>query len=185
MEIETTYSFTSDSDLTAIEYDSDAEKFVRKECPIYWAVYTITRGETTAQVPAQFDCGDSWCWYFGGGDGDSSEEVAEHFFNTDDPEFIKFLDEILRESEPDTEITLEEKAEYIRDYMLDDDDRLQALADAVLEICPEKGSDWALVQALYYRDGINDVGSFECHLQITAGLEKNQTLQLAQLFLTT
>lgn len=182
MNIETTktrayldYSFENFQENDAITIEEG--EFVYENEPFYYAQYEINGISLTAQ----FDCDDNWSWYNLGGDGDSSEETAKHYFNREDQKFIDFLDGILVESKPDRDITTTQKADYLREYYKNNKN-LFDLADKVKKIVTEKSDDFALVLAFYCRNGLEDSGSFECNMQISAGLSKEQTLALTELF---
>jgi len=179
------YNYTNESDLTEITLEDGEFRYIEE--PIYWSEIELTIGDKTVNISAQFDCGDSWCWYNLGGDGEDSEHTLEHFFpeiKTDSSEFDKLvekLDDILEETRPkNREITTEMKAEYLEEYC-DEEEPFFKKADAIQKIAPEKGYDWALVLAYYIRDGIQSVGDFECYLQINSGLSKEQTLAITEI----
>lgn len=169
-------SFKSKSDNVCIRYEDG--KFT-KEDGIYWAEFKFEiPDQTIIEIVAQFDCGDCWCWYNLGGDGECSDTTAEHFFNRDDTEFVEWLEFLLGESYPDREITIGDMADYIRENW-DDFNLNKSVIESITKLCPEKSNDWATVLAFHCREGIESYGDFEVNLQIYQGLSKGQTLELA------
>jgi len=179
------YNYTNESDLTGIRLEDGEFRYIEE--PIYWSEIELTIGDKTVNLSAQYDCGDSWCWYNLGGDGEGSSYTLEHFFpeiNQDSREFdnlVEKLDDILEETRPKSrEITTEMKAEYLKEYC-DEEEPFFKKADAIQKIAPEKGYYWALVLAYYIRNGIQSVGDFECNLQIYSGLSKTQTQAITEI----
>ena len=155
-------------------------EFVYKECPILWAEFEISFAGGGVQLVAQFDCSDVWCWYNSGGDGESSEYTALTYLKSEEPALIEWLDDLLKESTPDNMISLTDKAECLRaDASLYK--TIESNAKAINEIVPERCESWALVLAYYIRDGIADIGAYECQLQINYDLSKDQTLAITSL----
>lgn len=175
------YEYINESDLDSITLDEDGE-FVYAEDPVFWSEFKFKiNDDAEFKLISQFDCGNGWRWYNGGGDGEDSSYTAEHYFSSDSIELIDFLDNLLSLSMPSLNVSLSEKADYLRTYE-DDNEELIVAAKKTHEICPEKSTDWALVTAFYYNKSIESTGDWECAMQIRSGLSKAQTLALLDLY---
>lgn len=154
-------------------------EFVYQEQPHYWAEYKIDGVSTT--LYAHFDCADYWRWSDDEGTEEGLSLIKENYFNSDDEGFCEFTNAILEESEPKQGITIEQKANCLRNSY-DDIESLMVLADNVKSICPEKSVDFALVLSFYSKGGVIDPLSFELNLQINNDLTKEQSLAITNLF---
>ena len=79
---------------------------------ICYSIITFQLNNQLVELSAQYDCGENWCYYNGGGDGESIEQTADCYFkkllqndkdNLGYNNILKVLELALKESEPDVQ----------------------------------------------------------------------------------
>jgi hypothetical protein len=204
-----TYTIKNSSEFSATveELDDGSIDYVHDE-RIFWAhINFTTSNNKTAQLYAQHDYSGSWEYWEDDAnigiddaayalliqldvDVDDIFEISPShssywFKNTDYAKLIErkiaqVLNRALKESEPDTKITKDEIAEYIREE-IEEIEQLEEIAEYICEIVPTFDSDDALIFAFYNFGKIKDVGAWECAHQICSDMTKDQTVALVKL----
>jgi hypothetical protein len=179
------YKISNESDNNNLVLDDDGN-IVRNPQAIFWAEIEISVNDNKINIAAQYDCGNSWCYYNLGGDGESIETTYDHFFESlvsesEREEFETLLEQILEEAEPDLSITEYEIAEFINENFDEDEHEFFSVVDTIHEIVPEKSRNWATIIAFKCVGKITSYGDFECNMQIAYGLTKAQTVELCHI----
>lgn len=178
----------NESDNTAITFNKETGEFEYEESPIFWAIHHFKINDVKVEITSQYDCGDNWCFYWSGGDGDSVEQTFEHYIqphlldDTSDDEINSIIDamtESLENSEPITSISIAECANWIRENIDEDESDIFQKAKQIQDVCG-KHKDFCLYLAFVMQDK-NYSGDFEIGLQIQHEMTKAQTVTICNI----